>query len=83
MILRGVPVRVADADYPDFGSPHVLHGKPSGTVLVVSGPKAGANVPGYELVARWDPATATEPYRSYRQTLLLIPIEPVAVYRST
>ncbi len=84
LVLRGRDAVVADADYPDFGSPHVVHRNhpPEGRVLVVSGPGAGRPRPGYHLVARWDPATAPSPYRDYHQTLLVIPIEPVAAYVS-
>jgi hypothetical protein len=84
LVLRGRDAVVADANYPDFGAPHVVHrgDPPGGRVLVVSGPDAGTPRPGYRLVARWDPATARAPYRDYHQTLLVIPVEPVAAYVS-
>jgi len=56
---------------------------PTKRVLLVSGPQAGRPIPGYTLVGRWDPATAPEPYRSYHQTLLVVPLDPVAAYVST
>lgn len=85
LVLRGRHVVVADANFPDLGPRHSVDPDrpPRGTVLVVSGADAGEPMSGYSLVDRWDPATEREPYRSYRQTLLVIPIEPVAVYVST
>jgi hypothetical protein len=85
LILRGKPVVVPDANFPDLGGPHFAKPDhpPAQQVLVVSGPKAGEPIPGYTLVGHWDPATAPEPYRSYKQTLIVVPLDPVAVYVST
>jgi hypothetical protein len=85
LILRGKPVVVADSNFPDLGSEHFVDKThpPTKRILVVSGPDAGTPMPGYRLVAQYDPATAPEPYRSYHQTLLVVPPGPVAVYVST
>ena len=84
LVMRGKPLLVVDSNFPDLGSPHFVDPKhqPSDRVLLVSGPRAGEPRPGYTLVARWDPATAPEPYRSYHQTLLVVPLDPVAAYVS-
>jgi hypothetical protein len=85
LILRGKPVLVPDTNFPDLGRPHFVEPDhpPAHQVLIVSGPQAGEPIPGYTMVGRWDPATAPEPYRSYHQTLLVVPLDPVAAYVST
>lgn len=82
LISRGRHVVVPDADFPDLGSPHFAGrgARLAGELLVVSGRAADAPGPGFRVVARWDPATAGEPYRHYRGSVLLIPVEPVALY---
>ena len=85
LVLRGRDAVVADAAYPDFGSPHVVQRNhpPAGTVLVVSGPGAGrptARLPPGRPVGSGDRTLAA--YRDYHQTLLVVPIEPVAAYVS-
>ncbi|MBV8949280.1 MAG: hypothetical protein JOZ99_00275 [Actinobacteria bacterium] len=82
LIYRGDDVVVPNSNFPDFGWAHFVHraSPPKSHVLVVSGAGAGRPRPGYRLVAQWDPATEGAPYRSYRQTFFLVPIDRVAVY---
>jgi hypothetical protein len=85
LIVRGKPVLVHDAAFPDFGAAHMLRRdqQPVGRVVVVSGADVDRVPSGYRLVARWDPNQQGEPYRSYRQTMFVVPLGPVAVYMST
>jgi hypothetical protein len=85
LLYRGRSVLIDDSYFPDFASATSPgdRRRPSGTILVLSAKDAGQAKEGFRLVARWDPASSPEPYRSYRQTAFLIPIEPVAVYLST
>jgi hypothetical protein len=84
LVYRGRRVLVRDSAFPDFGSSHVprANRRAKGTVLVVSGSELAVPRPGYRLVAQWDPTTAGPPYRRYHQTMLVIPVGPVAVFVS-
>lgn len=73
---------VADRNFPDFGAQHFVDPSdpPKRSIRVVSGPDTEDPIDGYRMVASWSPATAPHRLRKYRQTLMVIPVEPVAVY---
>lgn len=84
LIAHDKPVVVEDANFPDFGSSHVLARgrRAAGRLLVASGSDVDRAPAGYRLVARWTPSSHGK-YRNYRQTLFLVGLGPVAVYQST
>ncbi|HVX17929.1 MAG TPA: hypothetical protein VHA73_07840 [Acidimicrobiales bacterium] len=80
LVAAGRDVRVAPAANLDLGSHHDLPHGARGTVIVASGPDAADVPPGFHQVARWDQSTAGSPFDSYRRTMFVIPVEPVAVF---